>query len=234
MDPATFALGGYVLGRALGGARARWLPWALAAAGLLLDLLPLPSSLVVRGDFWPGVLLLLGVGPPILARLVSSEIGERKSPGRGWPIFALLLVAGYWAAKWDLKRRAEQNLESRVYGRESPRRVEALPTAANPLAWTGLVETASTLRVVPVDLVGGFDPEQGRVLFLVPPSPAVEAAKRTARWTEVAGDFRWPHWTVIQAGEFEEVRVEDLRLGRVLEFRVRAGSAEIVEERTAR
>jgi|HubBroStandDraft_4_1064222.scaffolds.fasta_scaffold147108_1 inner membrane protein len=169
---------------------------SLAAVGshLLLDLtnaygirLLLPFSgrwfhldLTSVIDLWIWAVLLLGLAGPVMARLVNAEIGARaKSPGRGSAIFALLFLALYNCGRATLHARAAAALDSRIYAGAAPLRVAALPSAANPLAWRGLVETRDCYIVLDFILLQEFDPSRGVVFYKAEPGAAIQAANNS-------------------------------------------------------
>jgi inner membrane protein len=165
-------------------------------------------------DVWVWVVLLVAAGGPLLARLVYSEIGARGATGRGMAWFAIVLLAGYGGLRAWAHGRAVATLESRIYLGETPRRAAAVPRPAQPLVWTGLVETDRSLRVVEVDLTREFDPESGREFL----KPADQGPLKAARATPAVEGFlrfsRWPLWRVLPApGGGVLVRLSDLRFG---------------------
>jgi inner membrane protein len=135
----------------------RWVPAFLiamlgVASHLILDLtnvygvrLLLPFSgqwfhwdttPVVDALIW--AILLLGVVAPWFARLVGSEIGERRSNGGGgWAVIALLLLGAYDYSRSVLHDRAVRTMGSRIYHGLAPRRVAAfrLRTRLSGTVW---------------------------------------------------------------------------------------------------
>lgn len=168
-------------------------------------------------DIWLWTLLLVCVLGPMLARLVDGEIGARRTPGRGMAIAGLALMGVYIAGRAELHARAVSTLQTRLYHREQPRLTVALPGAANPWRWTGLVETRRAWHVVDVNLLGReFDPGSGRV-FYKPDTSAVRAAVTGTETARVFLDFaQCPLWRVTPASAPEGaslVRIYDLRFG---------------------
>lgn len=168
-------------------------------------------------DVWVWALLLVAVLGPMLARLVEGEIGARGSTGRGMAWACLLLLGGYVGLRTYLHGQATGALTTRLYGGEAPLRVMAVPSAANPWAWTGLVETRSAWRVLPVNLAGGeLDPEAARAFY----KPAAAQAREAVGRTETARVFlnfsQAQAWRVTPAAEPDGallVRITDLRFG---------------------
>lgn len=206
--------------------------WAVALLGVLSHLLldwtniygirllsPLSDrwfrldiATVVDPMIW--VLLLLGVLWPLLARLVASEIGSRRSAHSGLARFVLATMVIYLGARYFLHERAVNVLDSRVYSGEAPRQVAALPDFINPLAWRGLVETGNTWQVHSVRLSREFDPAAGRVLFKADNSIEVEAARQAPPFQALERFSRTLLWQSSPLAEPEgsrEVTATDLR-----------------------
>lgn len=169
-------------------------------------------------DLWIWVLLFVGVFGPLLARLVNSEIGaarKRPSQAGAWVVLGLLCAFLGLRAMWH--GEAVQVLESRTYDSRKPLHVMALPGPFVPWRWTGVVETDRAWSVVPVDLMGDFDPDAGRTL-LKPEAPLPqEAAIRASKTGRVFLAFtRHPYWHATPSPHVEGgtlVKVTDLRFG---------------------
>lgn len=189
---------------------------------------------VAPGDPFIAVLLLLAVVAPFLSRMVSSEIGAQRSTGRGAAIFSLILVCLYIGTRQQLHTQAETILKARVYDHQSPRRVAAVPQPYNPFEWKGIVETEKFLRVLPVPILGIFDPDEGLPLFAPEPSPTLEAARQSDAFKKIEHQMTWPWWQVIPVDETTEVIVEDLRTGITLKQTFDKNLREIVEKRSLR
>lgn len=155
-------------------------------------------------------LLCLGLGLPLLLRLVSEEVGARQYRPAWGAIFSLVALASLWSLRDMAHRRALGFLESHTY--IDPLRVGAFPSPANPFEWTGVVETSAAYNVLPVDsLANDLDPHSGEVFPKPPPSPALEAAMKT-RTGRVFMDFaRFPWAETEQSAEGVDVQIEDLR-----------------------
>jgi inner membrane protein len=215
--------------------RGRPLPWLRAwlvsiagtATHPLLDytnaygirlLLPVSSewlalSLTSVVDLWIWCVLISAVVFPALSRLVSSEIGARPTPGRGWAVFALIFVLVYNSGRAVLHHRAVAVQEARLYESHVPKRVLAYPHTANPLLWDGIVETEPAWVLHQVRLWEEFDPGQGQVIYKTPASPALDSARRTPLFQFFFTWSRAPHFQVLPAQGSErltEVRAVDL------------------------
>ena len=126
--------------------------------------------------------LILGlIASPLLA-LVQEEIAGRspRGPrGRGGAIFALVsLLLVFWVRDFQ-HRKAVTALQGRLFGQQEPLRVSAYPYALNPFKWMGVVETASSFQVMPVNSSPlEIDPD-GRALTHYKPEES--AASRAAK-----------------------------------------------------
>jgi inner membrane protein len=174
-------------------------------------------------DVWIWAVLLLGLAGPFLARLVGSEIGSgtlrQRYPGRGFAVFALGFLLLYNCGRGTLHGRAVAELQTRIYGESAPLRVAAMPNAANPLDWRGLVETPETYAVVALNLAEQFDPTRAQIFHKPDPSPAMDAASRSATFQQFLGFSQFPLWRVTPADEPENstlVEAMDMRFGSPL------------------
>jgi inner membrane protein len=215
----------------------RWTrAWLLCCVGvashLLLDwtnaygirlLLPFSSTwlhldIVSLWDLAILAVLLFAALWPLLAGLVSQEIGALKNRGQGVAIFALAFFL-----LWDLGRGyihgiGVAQLNTRLYGGGYLTRAAVLPEPINPLHWRAIVETSAAYRVYsPFNPFQSFEPELGTVFF----KPAVDGAMTAAMQTEPFRYFayfaRFPLWTISPSslGQMDVTRVEltDLRFG---------------------
>jgi inner membrane protein len=171
-------------------------------------------------DLWIWAILLLAVLAPMLAKLVSSEIGARPGGGRGWAIFALCCLPLYAGGRYLEHERALAVLDSRIYDGAAPLRVAAFPDMVNPFRWRGLVVTGPSYLLYNLNLLGEFDPADGRVFYKPMLGPAESAAASAARNTEafqVFLDFsQYPLWhfrAVDAPSPGTRVEVTDLRFG---------------------
>jgi inner membrane protein len=221
--------------RVLGRKEIRWtqaflIAMAAVASHLILDLtnvygvrLLLPFSgrwfhwdLTQVIDLLIWAVLLLGVAAPALGRLVGSEIGERRqSPGGGWAVTALLLIAAYDYGRSVLHDRAVAIMDSRIYNGLAARRTGAFPEA-NPLVWNGIAELSSAYVEAPVDLRGTFRPESGETFYKAERTPAIEAAIQTDPFQRFLEFVQYPIWVTepaVDVAHATRVRLVDLRFG---------------------
>lgn len=165
-------------------------------------------------DLWLVALLLLGLLLPILFRLISEEIGARRSEsgvrwGAGLALAAcVLLVAGRGALHSD----AEAQLDSRLYRGRTPLRVAAFPTPLSPLQWHGIVETESTYETVEISFPGV---QRGggatRTHYKPEDSATLKAALATRTATVFMARARFPHLMVIPQPQGWQVRIQDIQ-----------------------
>jgi inner membrane protein len=170
-------------------------------------------------DLWIWGALLLGLAGPFLSRLVNAEIGasSRGRPyGRGWAWCVLLFLLFYDGARWYLHARAMEVLDSRLYEGGAPVRVAALPSAANPLAWRGLVETDYSFSVHQLNLLHEFDPAAGVVFHKPDAAPAIDVARATGTFRDFLRFSQYPMFRVLPLADPEggkRVEVVDMRFG---------------------
>jgi inner membrane protein len=190
-----------------------WLPFS--ERWLRLDL----TSLI---DLWIWAVLVLAVAAPFLARLVGSEItsgsAKPRGYGRGWAVFALAFLLVYSYGRSVLHTRAVAVLESRIYRGRAPARVAAMPDAANPWKWHGIVETDDFHALEEVNLLGDFDPTQATILHKPEPDPALDAAARTRTFQEFLRWAQYPAWHVSPVSEPENARLVEVRDMRFMGF----------------
>jgi inner membrane protein len=221
--------------RVVGRKKIRWLPAFLialvaVASHLILDLtnvygvrLLLPFSghwfhwdLTQIFDLAIWALLLLGVAAPGLARLVGSEIGERKKAiGGGWAFVVLFLVASYDYGRSVMHDRAIAIMDSRIYNGSAPRQTAAFPEA-NPLRWNGLVELSNAWVETPIDLRGVFRPDEGATFYKPEQTPAMLAAIQTEPFQRFLEFVQYPIWVAEPSPTLERgtrISLVDLRFG---------------------
>ncbi|HEX4232165.1 MAG TPA: metal-dependent hydrolase [Bryobacteraceae bacterium] len=182
-----------------------------SSAWLHLDVVSLWDLIVLA-------VLLFAALWPMLAGLVSQEIGAVKNRGRGVAIFALAFFL-----LWDLGRGyihdiGVAQLNTRLYGGEFPARVAVLPSPIDPLHWRAIVQTAAAYRIyAPFNPFQNFEPELGTVYFKPAVAGPMAAAMRTEPFRYFAYFARFPLWTISPASldQMDVTRVEltDLRYG---------------------
>jgi hypothetical protein len=154
----------------------------------------------------------MGFAVPALFRLISEEVGARKTDFRRGAIFALCALVALWGVRDFAHRRVLAMLDSHIYLQENPRQLGAFPAPLNPFQWTGVVETDSVYHVLPSNALGGdVDAERTRVFRKVEPAPPLDAAMKT-RTAAIFLDFARFPWGIVEENENGyEVTLRDLR-----------------------
>ena len=169
--------------------------WPFSPRRFALDWLP---SL----DLWILAILLAGILLPLLAGLVTEEIGARRKGPRGRPGATLAVVALvlYLGLRFTFHGNAIAALESRTYRGELPRRVAAFAISSSPFRWRGIVETERALHDVEVPVGPGadFDPSSAITTYKPEPSPALDAARNSPIARHFLQVTRFPKATVEQ------------------------------------
>jgi inner membrane protein len=169
-------------------------------------------------DGWIWAVLLFSALWPILARLVSSEIGDRPPAGRGTALFALAFFVLFDLARAVLHQWADAKLDARLYEDAPPLQTAALPEPFSLFHWTGVVETAATYRLNPVNPLGAFDQQAAQVFYKPPSRESIENAKRTEPFRYFLYFARFPVWSeapaLLDGNQGTRVDLTDLRFGR--------------------
>jgi inner membrane protein len=169
-------------------------------------------------DGWIWAVLLFAALWPILARLVSSEIGDRPPAGRGTALFALAFFLLFDVARAVLHQRVDAKLNARLYDDAPPLQTAALPEPFSPFQWTGVVETSGTFRLNTVNPLGAFERQAAQVFYKKPSSQRIENAKRTEPFRYFLYFARFPVWSeapaFLDGSQGTRVDLTDLRFGR--------------------
>src|SRR5260370_7922179 len=151
--------------------------WPISTRRFALDCLP-------RLDLWLLGILLAGILLPMLTPLVTDEIATtsnlpRRTIGASLALATTLL---YLVLRFLTHGNAVAALESRTYPGESPRKVAAFAESGSPFHWLGIVETASALHDVEVDVVPGasLTPDAAIHSYKPQPSPAPDPPRHPA------------------------------------------------------
>jgi membrane-bound metal-dependent hydrolase YbcI (DUF457 family) len=156
-------------------------------------------------DAWITAILLGAIVAMALARRL--QIGPRRNWARA-ALAALLVFEGFRVAA---HARAIDLMSAQLYEGAPPQRVTALPGALNPLAWSGVVEGAGFMIILPVDVVNG--PGPGRVYPIAAPIPAMDAALGTRPFQVFSKWSQLPFWKVTPVAEGLRLDLIDLRFG---------------------
>ena len=161
--------------------------------------------------------LLLAVGAPALSRLVTSEMGGRKTQGppRGWAWFALVSVLLYDTARWVAHDRAIGIVDAHTYRGAPAERISVFPVRFTIMRWRAVVEGDGFIYEVPVDLSGDFDAAGGHTEYPALSSPAIDAARTTRTFHEFENFNQLPFWTLLPVDDTLRVELLDLRFGSV-------------------
>jgi len=158
------------------------------------------------------LLLCLGLGLPTLLRLVSEEVGARRSRPAYGAVFSLCALLFLWGLRDFAHRRVLGSLEAHTYSEQNPLHVGAFPSPFNPFAWTGVIETDTTYEVLPTSaLENDVDPRSALQFHKPQGSPALDAALET-RTGRIFMDFaRFPWAETEESDEGFDVQIHDLR-----------------------
>lgn len=166
-------------------------------------------------DPWILLILLAGLLLPQLFRLVSEEIGDKKSKtrGRGGAIFALLMICAYLGMRAYYHGEAVDLLLSREIRGLEPLSGGAFPFSSTPFEWRGVAVTDTTTEVVDVPTGGTeeFEPDRSLTRFKPEDSPALEAAQNTADAQTFLKYARFPIASVMRIEDDYRVEVRDAR-----------------------
>jgi inner membrane protein len=157
-------------------------------------------------------LLIVGLAVPWLLSLVSEEVGARKPRLVLGAVFCLGAMVALWGIRDFAHRRALSILDSHIYAGETPQRFSALPVAANPFTWMGVVDIESSFHVVGVNALDANGlPEELRT-FQKPQRSSPLAAAMQTRSAKIFLDFaRFPWAQVDESEQGYRVSLRDLR-----------------------
>ncbi len=164
------------------------------------------------------LVLALAAVWPWFAGLVSSEIGERPSRGRKSAVAALTFFLLFDCGRAVLHARAIAQLNSHLYEDAPPLMTAALPSRINPLAWTGIVETQNSYRVLSVDTLTDPNLESPQLFYKPSIDHAIQAAQNTEPFRYFRYFSRFPVWSkepvTLPRGIGTRVDLTDLQFGR--------------------
>ena len=213
-----------------------WRAWTICLVGvgshLLLDwtnsygvrlLLPFSSrwfhlDLNSLCDAWILLALFSAAVWPLFTKLVNREIGDsRSSSGRLGAALVLLFFVLFDLTRLLLHNRLTAQLESRLYDDTAPLQVAALPNFANPLRWTGIVETAGDYRSLDLNALAQLDTTSARKFYKPPVTPALQAILAVDPFRYFRYFARFPVWSQqpVVGAKTNGVRFDltDLRFG---------------------
>jgi inner membrane protein len=162
-------------------------------------------------------ILLLAVAAPALSKLLTSEMGGRKSrgPGLGWAWFALVALLLYDTGRWIAHDRAVSIVDAYNYRGAPAEHVSVFPVRFTIMRWRAVVEGNGFIYEAPIDLSRDYDAAGGHTEYPAISSPAIDAA-RTTRTFQVFESFnQLPFWTLLPVDDTVRVELLDLRFGSV-------------------
>ncbi|MGH9712996.1 MAG: metal-dependent hydrolase [Candidatus Acidiferrales bacterium] len=166
-------------------------------------------------DPWILMLLAAGLLLPGLFRLVSDEIGERKTAngGRREAVITLFLLLAYVGTRGFLHHSAVDLLLSREYHGRAPVFAGAFPRSLSPLDWRCVVFTDSTIEEVNVSLAAAsnFDPDRGITHFKPDESPALDRGETTPVAKRFLNYARFPLASVYPLENGSRFELHDLQ-----------------------
>jgi membrane-bound metal-dependent hydrolase YbcI (DUF457 family) len=173
-------------------------------------------SLDLVGDLDPWILFLLiaGLLLPLLFKLVSEEVGERKKgSGASGAIIILVLVMIYFGMRAKLHSEAIDLLFSREYHGRVALSAKAFPESSAPFRWRGVVVTDNTIEEVTVPLGPGqeFDPNLSQTHYKPEDSLALQTAQKTAASTKFLAYASVPLASVRRREAGYRFEIHDLR-----------------------
>ena len=131
------------------------------------------------------LLLLGGLLLSVLAFLMEEEVGRaNKTPrGRLGASMAIICVVTVWGIRDFEHRRALHTLNARQYEDAGPVHASAFPLWWNPYLWTGMVETARSVKAMRVNSRSqDVDPQVGEKVRYKPEETPVTLAARAVPW----------------------------------------------------
>lgn len=174
----------------------RWYAW---------DIAPIIDPLLLA-------LLCLGLSLPLILKLVSEEMGVRRSSPAWGAVVSLCAMVLLGGLRDVSHRRALSFLASHTYSEENPLRVAAFPSPANPFAWVGVVETETAFHVLPESSLEDETDLREAQQFLKPEvSPALTAAMQTQSGRLFMDFARFPWARTQETPEGYGVAIRDLR-----------------------
>ena len=181
-------------------------PWRMRWSGVEL----------VRGlDPWLLALLVIGIFLPELFRLVTEEIRQKREARRGsvGAIVTLVLVAGFFGLRADMRSQALGILLSSEYHHRPPVAAGVFPTTGDPFVWRGVVSTDSTIEETPVSALDpqDFDADRAVAHFKPPDSPALDVSRHAKSASLFLAYARFPLARVEESSSGTHVIFRDMR-----------------------
>ena len=185
--------------------------WPFSSARLAWDIYPVV-------DLWVLPVILVVILSPFFFRLISEEIGARKTSFRPAAITVLVILVLFGCVRFVSHRRAMAMLDSFVYRGREAQRFSAFPDSSTPFLWHAVLDTGATLEEADVEVLKEFDSTQTHSFYPPEPSPAIDAARRTDV-AQIFLEFAEYPWTYMERREdgyevvFRDLRYEYATLG---------------------
>lgn len=171
-------------------------------------------------DPWIWLILAIAVAAPALAGLVGSDMKGRfvGGPRRAWAMTALVALLAYEGLRFASHERAIAILEAHLYDGVPPKLALAVPVGINPFVWRGIVRTgeavgSNTVRILPVNVSGVFDPAAGRLFYESPLGIAMDAVRQRHDFQVLQRFSSAQFWSTSKKDSGTEVVLMDLRFG---------------------
>jgi membrane-bound metal-dependent hydrolase YbcI (DUF457 family) len=172
-------------------------------------------DLVTNLDPWILVALIAGLLLPLLFRLISDEIGDRKKKPTGVAaaIITLFLLFAYMGARTIFRGETTSLLLSREFHNREPLSGESFPYSTTPFEWRGVVMTDNTVELVdvPAGAEKDFDPDRSVTRYKPDGSPALEKAQSTAAAEQFLKYARFPIANAARIEDGYRIEIHDLR-----------------------
>ncbi len=165
-------------------------------------------------DPWILGCLILGLGVPLLSRMINQEIGATSSKNNWGAVASLIFILLYWGARDFSHRDAIEELKQMNFETGSPQKIAAFPEIFNPFLWRGVVETASAIHVVELGSRWIPSPSSAtakRVYFKTAPFQILEAAQTGPQGKIFFNFARFPYGQVEELETGFRVSFYDLR-----------------------
>lgn len=162
-------------------------------------------------DLWLLPILLFAMVLPFFFRLISSEIGAKKTSFRPAAIFVLSFLALLGIVRFTAHRRVMSLVDSFLYKGHEPVRASAFPESASPFRWHVVIDTEASLEEVDVNVFEEYDPTSTRSFYPPEPSRALDVARQTETAQAFFSFAQYPYTYIDQQEEGYEVVFRDLR-----------------------
>lgn len=148
--------------------------WPLGTIPTHLDVMPSPDPII-----WAIGTFLVAV--PVIANLVSGEIGAKKREGSGSAWVALVLLLGYVGYRTSQHDEAVARLMALSFDNAASRRAEAYPVGLSWTRWRAIADNGDGYYIREISLSEAIVPAQFRRV----PKPDVSAAIRAVASDEL-------------------------------------------------